>query len=71
LVLFAIVGIVVGIVVSRNRKNANRNSNGTTGGSGVPGSASSAVSAKLALGRFATATDSEFMVPLYPSTVRP
>ncbi|CAK5274137.1 unnamed protein product, partial [Mycena citricolor] len=31
-------------------------------------SASSAVSAKLALGRFATATNSEFRMPIYPST---
>ena len=70
IVALIIIGIVVGVVVG-NRKNTNRNSSGATGSSGVPGSASSAVSAKLAIGRFATATDSEFMVPLYPSTVSP
>lgn len=69
-VVAAIAGIVVGAVVG-TRKNENRSISGTTGSSGVPGSASSAVSAKLAIGRFATATDSEFMVPLYPSTVSP
>lgn len=72
LVVVAIVGIVVGVVVG-TRKNSNRSStsSGAPGSNGGPGSASSAVSAKLSVGRFATATDSEFMVPLYPSTVSP
>ena len=59
--------IVVGVVLSQ--RHTNKNSSGAAESSGVPGSASSAVSVKLAIGRFATATDSEFMVPLYPSTV--
>jgi hypothetical protein len=67
-IVAAIVGIVVGAVVG-TRKNSNRSSSGATGSSGVPGSASSAVSGQLAIGRFATATDSEYLVPLYPSTV--
>jgi hypothetical protein len=37
--------------------------------SASPGALSSAVSAKNSLGRFATATDSEFMMLNYPSTV--
>ena len=69
-IVAAVVGIVVGAIVG-TRKNTNGSNNGATGSSGVPGSASSAVSAKLAIGRFATATDSEFMVPVYPSTVSP
>ena len=69
LIIVVIAGIVGGVLGSR--KNTNRSSSGAKESSGVPGSASSAVSAKLAIGRFATATDSEFMVPLYPSTVSP
>jgi hypothetical protein len=68
LIVAAIVAIVVGVVVGARK---NTNSSGAPGSNGVPGSASSAVSAKLAIGRFATATDSEFLVPLYPSTVSP
>jgi hypothetical protein len=71
LLVLVIVGLVVGVVVG-TRKSTNRSSSGaaSAGSSGNATSASSAVSAKLAIGRFATATDSEFMVPLYPSTVR-
>lgn len=45
----------------------------TAASSSSPGSASgsAAASAKLALGRFATATNSEFMMPIYPATVSP
>ena len=68
LIIVIIAGIVGGVVGSR--KNTNRSS-GAKGNNGDPASVSSAVSAKLAIGRFATATDSEFMVPLYPSTVSP
>ena len=67
--ILAIGGLIAGIVIGTH-KNTKSNS-GTAGSNDVPGSASSAVSAKLAIGRFATATDSEFMVPLYPSTVSP
>lgn len=68
----AIAGIVVGVVVGtrRNTNSSSSSNSGASGSSGLP-FASSAVSAKLAVGRFATATDSEFMVPLYPSTVSP
>jgi hypothetical protein len=69
-IVAAIAGIVVGAVVG-TRKNTNSSSSGGSGSSGLPFAASSAVSVKLAVGRFATATDSEFMVPLYPSTVSP
>jgi hypothetical protein len=70
-IVAAIVGIVVGVIVGRKNTNRSSSASGATGTNGVPGSVSSAVSAKLAIGRFATATDSEFMVPLYPSTVSP
>ena len=69
--ILLIVGLIVGVVVGV-RKGTSRSSSGaaSAGGSGDT-TASSAVSAKLAIGRFATATDSEYMVPLYPSTVSP
>ena len=65
--VIVIIAVVVGVVLGTHKKD--RSSNDGAGSSGVPGSVSSAISAKLAFGRFATATDSEFMVPLYPSTV--
>ncbi|KAF8973560.1 chondroitin AC/alginate lyase [Flammula alnicola] len=70
-VIIIIIAAVVGGVLG-SRKSSNNSSSSSNGGSSGSASdsaaASSAVSAKLALGRFATATDSEFMVPLYPST---
>ena len=70
-IVAAIAGIVVGVIVGRKNTNRSSSASGATGSNGVPGSASSVVSAKLSMGRFATATDSEFMVPVYPSTVSP
>ena len=70
-VVLVIIALVLALVLGLRKKSNGGSSGATPGSSGVPGSASSAVSAKLALGRFATATDSEFMVPLYPSTVGP
>lgn len=67
LIVVIIAAVVGGVVGSRNKKSSSSsNGNGTTAGEAA---ASSAVSAKLAIGRFATATNSEFMVPVYPSTV--
>ncbi|KAK7059129.1 hypothetical protein VNI00_001755 [Paramarasmius palmivorus] len=61
-VIAAVVGIVLGI---RSNKNSDAS---TSGGKSAEAAASSAASAKLEIGRFATATNSEFMVPVYPST---
>jgi hypothetical protein len=64
--VLVIAGAVVGGVVgSRHHKNNSSTSSGSSGGP----AASSAVSAKNAAGIFPTATDSEYMVPIYPSTV--
>ncbi|KAI0271418.1 chondroitin AC/alginate lyase [Gloeopeniophorella convolvens] len=63
-IVAAVVGGVVGSHHS-SHKNASASSNGDTGS---PAAASSALSAKNAIGIFPTATDSEFMVPVYPST---
>ena len=74
--IIVIIGAVVGGVVgsrhssSTKANSTNSNSNAASGPSDPAAAASSAVTAKIQLGRFATATNSEFMVPVYPSTVR-
>lgn len=72
LAILVIAGAVVGGVVG-SRKSSNDSKSSTSGGtsSSDPSvAASAAISAKTAVGRFATATDSFYQVPLYPSTVR-
>jgi len=66
----AVVGGVLGSRHSKNTKASSSNGSSNSADSvGDPAAAaSSAVTAKIALGRFATATNSEFMVPIYPST---
>ncbi|KAF9270054.1 hypothetical protein L218DRAFT_849595 [Marasmius fiardii PR-910] len=63
--ILIVIGAVVGIVVGIKSHNSSASSSGSKS---AEAAASSAASAKLALGRFATATNSEFMVPVYPST---
>ena len=58
--------VVAGVLASRHHSH---NSSSSNSSSGSPAAASSALSAKNAVGIFPTGTDSEFMVPLYPSTV--
>ncbi|KAF8167740.1 chondroitin AC/alginate lyase [Crassisporium funariophilum] len=69
LIVIIIAAVVGGVLGSRKSTN-NSNTSGSGSGSGTVGgaAASSVASAKLALGRFATATDSLYMVPVYPST---
>lgn len=71
LVIVIIAAVVGGVVGSRkSNKNSSSTSGSDNANTGDPvAAASSAASVKLALGRFATATNSEFMVPIYPSTV--
>ncbi|KAI0307685.1 chondroitin AC/alginate lyase [Multifurca ochricompacta] len=57
--------VVAGVVASHHGHSSSPSSSSS---SGSPAAASSAVSAKNAVGIFPTATDSEFMVPIYPST---
>jgi hypothetical protein len=59
--------VVAGVVASRH--HSHNSSSQSSSPSGNPAAASSAVSAKNAVGIFPTGTDSEFMVPIYPSTV--
>ncbi|KAL0578608.1 hypothetical protein V5O48_003399 [Marasmius crinis-equi] len=65
--ILVIIGAVVGVVVGIKAHNKSSSSS-SGGGAAAEAAASSAASAKLSLGRFATATNSEFMVPIYPST---
>lgn len=71
LVLATIAAVIGGVLGSRAKKSVGTNSsNGSsTGSSTGEAAASSVASVKLEIGRFATATDSEFMMPIYPSTV--
>ena len=59
--------VVAGVLASRHHSHNSSSSPSSSPGS--PAAASSAVSAKNAVGIFPTATNSEFMVPVYPSTV--
>ncbi|PBL01179.1 hypothetical protein ARMGADRAFT_1119290 [Armillaria gallica] len=70
--VLVIVGAVVGGVVgSRSHKSSSNNdasSSSSTNSAAQASAASAAVTAKNDIGIYATATNSEFMVPLYPST---
>ena len=68
-VVVVIAGAVVAAVLA-TRHHGNGSGTSSKSDSGNPAAASSAISAKNAIGVYPTATDSEFMVPLYPSTVR-
>ena len=62
-----IVGAVLGGVLGSRSHNSSSSSNAAAQGSQA--SASAAVSANKAIGIFATSTNSEFMIPVYPQTV--
>jgi len=67
IVIAAVVGGVLGAKAG-NDDDASSSSGGSSGNSDA--AASSAVSAKGEIGIFATATDSYYMVPVYPTEVR-
>lgn len=64
-IIAAVVGAVVGVKKHNDNAAASSASN-----SNPSAAASSAVGVKASVGRFATATDSNFFQPIYPSTVR-
>ncbi|KAG6830303.1 hypothetical protein H0H92_001381, partial [Tricholoma furcatifolium] len=68
LILVVIGAVVGGIVGSRASKNSSSGGSSSSSSGSSAAAASSAISAKLEIGRFATATNSEFMMPVYPST---
>lgn len=61
--------VVAGVLASRHHSHNSSTSSSSSSSPGSPAAASSAVSAKNAVGIFPTGTNSEFMVPVYPSTV--
>ena len=63
-----IVAVVVGVVVGTRDNDDNSSSSGK-GGSNNPAAAESSLVDQKNIGRFPTATDTEYFVPLYPSTV--
>ncbi len=67
--ILVIAGAVVGIVLGLRAHNKTSSSS-SSGSSGSSGDSNSASGAKNNLGLFATATDSQYMLPIYPSTVR-
>lgn len=63
----AVLGGVLGSRASKHDSSSSSSSSGnTSGGSPNP---SSVISVKNDVGRFATATDSDYFMPVYPSTV--
>ncbi|KAH9924626.1 uncharacterized protein BXZ73DRAFT_91218 [Epithele typhae] len=73
-VVAIVVAVVVGVVVSRNHKSESSNSaspnSASPSGSTLTGepAASQAASIKQDIGLFPTGTDSQYLLPLYPST---
>jgi hypothetical protein len=62
--IIVIVGAVVGGILG------SRSSKSSGGGGSGDAAAESAASAKAQIGIFPTATNSQYLVPIYPSTVR-
>ncbi|KAJ7115947.1 chondroitin AC/alginate lyase [Mycena epipterygia] len=65
-VLVIAAAVVAGVVASRKKSSGSAASSGSS--SAAAAAASASASAKLAVGVFATATNSEYMIPIYPST---
>lgn len=63
--ILVIIAVVVGAVVGTKKSNDNKSA---AAASDPSAAASSAINAKTSVGRFAVSTDSEFMMPVYPST---
>lgn len=68
--IIVVIGAVLGGVLGSRAEKKHSSSSSSNAGAGTPSgeaAASSAASVKNAIGIFATATNSEFMVPIYPS----
>lgn len=66
--ILVIAGAVVGGILGSRAANKN-SSGGGSSGAASEAAASSAASVKASIGVFATATNSQFMVPIYPTAV--
>lgn len=66
--ILIVIGVAVGVAVGIVEHNKHNNSNSDIA-SNPSAAASSAINAKSSVGRFPTATDASFFMPIYPSTV--
>lgn len=66
-----IVALAVGLGVGLTQHNDNDSDESGSGSQGSQAAASSAASIKEQVGIFPTATDSQYLIPIYPSTVSP
>jgi hypothetical protein len=64
-----IVGAVLGGVLGSRASNKSSSTGGSNSSGAGSAAGSSAASLKLEVGRFATATSSPYLMPVYPSTV--
>jgi hypothetical protein len=69
LLIVVIVAAVVGGVLGSRKSSSKDTAASSSSSSGSAAQASAAASAQKAIGIFATATNSYYMVPIYPSTV--
>lgn len=70
LILIIVAAVLGGVLGSRASKNDSASSNGASGADSNSPDGSGNNNVDLADSRFATATDSQWLEPLYPSTVR-
>lgn len=70
-VIAAVLGGVLGSRAAKNNNSSTSANNAQASSSSASAAASAAASAKNEIGRFATSTESDYMMPVYPSTVRP
>ena len=66
--ILIIIGVVVGVAVGVTHNN-NSKSAASSNNNNPTAAANSAINAKTSVGLFPISTDSDFMVPVYPSTV--
>ncbi|KAG6840349.1 hypothetical protein C0991_007276 [Blastosporella zonata] len=66
--ILVIIGAVVGGILGSRAASNSSSSGGSSNSSSGEAAASQAASVKLEIGRFATATNSEYMMPIYPAT---
>ncbi|KAI0778396.1 chondroitin AC/alginate lyase [Trametes elegans] len=66
--LVVVAAAVVGIVLGVRAHNNSSSSSSSKGGSSAEAAASQAASAKAEIGIYAQATNSQYMLPIYPST---
>ena len=71
LVVVIIAAVVGGVLGSRHHNNSSASASGADSAATGAAAASNAASLKNAIGVYPTATDSQYLLPIYPSTVSP